>query len=52
MTQSENQNLAQGTTVPLSEVNQPAPEESMVDKGLKNMAGFFAKMTGQPDPQT
>lgn len=52
MTQAENQNLQQEKTVALSEVNQSAQEESFVDKGLKSMAGFFAKMTGQPDPQT
>lgn len=51
----QDQILQNGTTIPLSSVNPPAPQEkkeSFFDKQLNRVVGFLAKATGQPDPKT
>ena len=40
-------------TVPMNEINQsPEKKENLFERGVKNLVGFIAKATGQPNPET
>lgn len=50
----KNESMQENQHIELSKVNNELTEEKQnsLDKGIKNIVGFVAKATKQPDPET
>ncbi|MDO4714137.1 MAG: hypothetical protein Q4B28_05900 [bacterium] len=52
MTTATDNNVQNGTSVPLSNIAPAEEKQGFFDRNLNRLVGFIAKATGQPDPQT